>query len=86
MSTSAKVKSQTLYNPAKDSTGVPTKMLTVNVSLKISVYNPATLFGIHVSSTPVNLVYSEIVVATGQVNNSVRQCFRSYVCVLVVSQ
>ncbi|KAK1584238.1 hypothetical protein Q3G72_031113 [Acer saccharum] len=49
-----------------DSTGVPTKMVTVNGSLKISVYNPATLFGIHVSSTPVNLVYSEIVVATGQ--------------------
>ncbi|KAK3219792.1 hypothetical protein Dsin_013762 [Dipteronia sinensis] len=49
-----------------DSTGVPTKMLTVNGSLKISVYNPATLFGIHVSSTPVNLVYSKIVVATGQ--------------------
>ncbi|KAI9162543.1 hypothetical protein LWI28_028368 [Acer negundo] len=49
-----------------DSTGVPTKMLTVNGSLRISVYNPATLFGIHVSSTHVNLVYSEIVVATGQ--------------------
>lgn len=50
-----------------DSTGVPTKMLTVNGSLKMNIYNPATLFGIHVSSTPVNLVYLEITVATGQV-------------------
>lgn len=50
-----------------DSTGVPTKMLTVNGTLKMQVYNPATLFGIHVSSTPVNLIYSEITVATGQV-------------------
>uniref|UniRef100_A0A5B7A3H7 Uncharacterized protein n=1 Tax=Davidia involucrata TaxID=16924 RepID=A0A5B7A3H7_DAVIN len=49
-----------------DSTGVPTKMLTVNGSLRMSIYNPATFFGVHVSSTPVNLIYSEIVVATGQ--------------------
>uniref|UniRef100_A0A5B7A5I0 Late embryogenesis abundant protein LEA-2 subgroup domain-containing protein n=1 Tax=Davidia involucrata TaxID=16924 RepID=A0A5B7A5I0_DAVIN len=49
-----------------DSTGVPTKMLTVNGSLRMSIYNPATFFGIHVSSTPVNLIYSEITVATGQ--------------------
>ncbi|KAL5576449.1 hypothetical protein UlMin_018148 [Ulmus minor] len=49
-----------------DFTGVPTKMLTVNGSLRLSVYNPATIFGIHVSSTPINLVYSEVTVATGQ--------------------
>ncbi|PNT43774.1 hypothetical protein POPTR_003G052900v4 [Populus trichocarpa] len=49
-----------------DSSGVPTKMLTLNGSLRMSVYNPATLFGIHVSSTPINLVYSEIPIATGQ--------------------
>ncbi|XP_057474037.1 uncharacterized protein LOC130762416 [Actinidia eriantha] len=49
-----------------DSTGVVTKMLTVNGSLRISVYNPATFFGIHVSSSPISLVYSEITVATGQ--------------------
>ncbi|KAJ6327571.1 hypothetical protein OIU78_014441 [Salix suchowensis] len=50
-----------------DSSGVPTKMLTLNGSLRMSVYNPATIFGIHVSSTPINLVYSEIPIATGQV-------------------
>jgi len=41
-----------------DSSGVPTKMLTVNGSLKMNIYNPAT---------PVNLIYSEISVASGQV-------------------
>lgn len=51
-----------------DYTGVPTKMVTTNCSLKISVYNPATLFGIHVSSTSINLIYSKIPIATGQVN------------------
>ncbi|KAK2654823.1 hypothetical protein Ddye_014679 [Dipteronia dyeriana] len=36
--------SELLYaGEGSDSTGVPTKMLTVNGSLKISVYNPATL-------------------------------------------
>uniref|UniRef100_A0A2P2JVL2 Late embryogenesis abundant protein LEA-2 subgroup domain-containing protein n=1 Tax=Rhizophora mucronata TaxID=61149 RepID=A0A2P2JVL2_RHIMU len=50
-----------------DFSGVPTKMLTLNGSLRMSIYNPATLFGIHVSSTPINLLYSEISVATGQV-------------------
>lgn len=50
-----------------DNTGVPTKMLHVNGTLRINVYNPATFFGIHVSATPVNLVYSDVVVATGQV-------------------
>ncbi|KAI3455437.1 hypothetical protein Pfo_012100 [Paulownia fortunei] len=49
-----------------DFTGVPTKMLNVNGSLRISVYNPATFYGIHVSATPVNLIYSDVVVATGQ--------------------
>lgn len=51
-----------------DFTGVPTKMLTVNGSLRMIVYNPATLFGIHVSSTPINLIYSKISVANGQVS------------------
>ncbi|KAF5957029.1 hypothetical protein HYC85_004254 [Camellia sinensis] len=49
-----------------DFTGVPTKMLTMNGSLRIGVYNPATFFGIHISSTPINLLYSAITVATGQ--------------------
>ncbi|CAK9185688.1 unnamed protein product [Ilex paraguariensis] len=49
-----------------DLSGVPTKMLTVNSSLRMTIYNPATFYGIHVSSTPVNLVYSKITVATGQ--------------------
>ncbi|WCJ40775.1 Late embryogenesis abundant protein group 2 [Euphorbia peplus] len=49
-----------------DFSGVPTKMLTINGSLRMSIYNPATIFGIHVTSPSVNLIYSEIEVATGQ--------------------
>jgi len=48
-------------------TGVPSKMLTVNCSARMKVHNPATFFGIHVSSKEVNLMYSEIRVASGEV-------------------
>ncbi|BFG39982.1 hypothetical protein CerSpe_262560 [Prunus speciosa] len=54
------------FGEGSDTTGVPSKMLTMNCSVKMSVYNPATFFGIHVSSTSINLMYSEIAVATGQ--------------------
>ncbi|KMT00818.1 hypothetical protein BVRB_9g220940 [Beta vulgaris subsp. vulgaris] len=51
---------------ATDFSGVPTKVMTFNGSLKLGIHNPATFFGIHVSSTPITLLYSEIAVATGQ--------------------
>ncbi|KAL5572649.1 hypothetical protein UlMin_022246 [Ulmus minor] len=64
------LKSLTVHNfyfgEGSDATGVPTKLLTVNCSVRMSVYNPATFFGIHVSSSPFSLMYSEITVATGQ--------------------
>lgn len=56
-----------------DFTGVPTKMLNINGTLRIGVYNPATFFGIHVSSTPVDLKYSDIVVASGQLKKYFQQ-------------
>ncbi|ERM98590.1 hypothetical protein AMTRI_Chr05g66500 [Amborella trichopoda] len=49
-----------------DYSGVPTKMLNTNSTLKLSIYNPATFFGIHVSSSPINIMFTEIPIATGQ--------------------
>ncbi|KAL2321287.1 hypothetical protein Fmac_030256 [Flemingia macrophylla] len=64
------VKSLTVHNfyfgEGSDKTGVPSKMLTVNCSVRMTVHNPATFFGIHVSSKAVDLMYSEIAVATGE--------------------
>lgn len=71
------VKSLTLHNfnlgEGSDLTGVPTKMLTVNCSIKMTVHNPATFFGIHVSSKSVNLMYSDITVATGELKKYYQQ-------------
>lgn len=50
-----------------DATGVPTKMISLNATLKMRFYNPATFFGVHVTSTPMDLMYYQLVVASGQV-------------------
>ncbi|KAM0913601.1 hypothetical protein ACQ4PT_012037 [Festuca glaucescens] len=49
-----------------DHTGVPTKLVTVHCLLKIDVDNPSTMFGIHVSSSSMQLMYSQIPIANGQ--------------------
>ncbi|KAJ0886129.1 putative Late embryogenesis abundant protein [Helianthus annuus] len=57
------------YGEGSDYTGVPTKLLTINCSVKMNLQNPATFFGIHVSSRPLNLFYSQISVGSGQFMN-----------------
>ncbi|KAL3813980.1 hypothetical protein ACJIZ3_015248 [Penstemon smallii] len=49
-----------------DSTGVPTDMLTLNSTVKIFYRNPATFFGVHVTSSPLQLHYFDLKVASGQ--------------------
>ncbi|XP_059287496.1 uncharacterized protein LOC132040832 [Lycium ferocissimum] len=56
------------YGQGADSTGVPTKLLTINCSVTMAIRNPATFYGIHVSCSHVNLFFSEITVAIGQLN------------------
>ncbi|CAN1331130.1 hypothetical protein LINPERPRIM_LOCUS35210 [Linum perenne] len=67
------VKSLTIHNlylaQGSDMTGVPTKMLTTNCSVGMKVYNPASFFGIRVSSTLLHLMFSELIVATGQLRS-----------------
>ncbi|CAA7391515.1 unnamed protein product [Spirodela intermedia] len=53
-------------HPGMDWSGVPTKMLTMNSTVKISFRNPATFFGVHVSSTPLELYFCDLVVAAGR--------------------
>ncbi|KAI0489052.1 hypothetical protein KFK09_028893 [Dendrobium nobile] len=48
-----------------DFTGVPTKMISINSTVKMRFKNPATFFGVHVSSTPLQLYYYDLVIASG---------------------
>ncbi|ESQ48329.1 hypothetical protein EUTSA_v10021190mg [Eutrema salsugineum] len=52
-----------------DFSGVPTKVLTSNGTLRFRIYNPASIFGVHLSFTPINLFFSELPIATGQLKN-----------------
>ncbi|XP_031473852.1 uncharacterized protein LOC116246231 [Nymphaea colorata] len=52
-----------------DSSGVQTVMLSMNSTVKFVYRNTATFFGIHVYSTPLDLYFSELNVATGNIAN-----------------
>ncbi|KAJ0973283.1 hypothetical protein J5N97_021242 [Dioscorea zingiberensis] len=52
-----------------DATLVPTDMVTMNSTVKITFRNTATFFGVHVSSTSVNLNYYELTLASGDIKN-----------------
>lgn len=48
-----------------DLTGVPTQMLSINSTVQIKVRNTATFFGVHVSSSPLELYYYDLQIASG---------------------
>ncbi|KAK6923050.1 hypothetical protein RJ641_011354 [Dillenia turbinata] len=52
-----------------DSTGVATDMVSTNASVKLIYRNTGTFFGVHVTSTPVDLCFSQLVVGSGTINN-----------------
>lgn len=53
-----------------DDTGVATDMLSLNSTVRILYRNPATFFGVHVTSTPLELHYYQLSLASGLVNLS----------------
>lgn len=53
-----------------DSTGVTTDMITVNSTVKLIYRNTGTFFGVHVTSSPVDLTYSQLTIASGAVSNN----------------
>ncbi|KAF3337686.1 Late embryogenesis abundant protein [Carex littledalei] len=51
-----------------DASLVPTGLSTLNSTVKLSYRNTGTFFGVHVSSTPLVLYYSQLVLAAGNMN------------------
>ncbi|KMS95398.1 hypothetical protein BVRB_008560 [Beta vulgaris subsp. vulgaris] len=49
----------------QDNSGVPTGLATVNATVKFRFRNTGTFFGLHVISTPLQLSYEELVLASG---------------------
>ncbi|KAM7520465.1 hypothetical protein LguiB_019427 [Lonicera macranthoides] len=50
-----------------DGSGVATDMLSINPTVKIIFRNTGTFFGVHVTSTPLDLSYTELTIATGNI-------------------
>nr|XP_043606648.1 uncharacterized protein LOC122578694 [Erigeron canadensis] len=50
-----------------DFTGVATDMVTINSTVKFTFRNTATFFGLHVTSTPIDLSFSQIALGTGTI-------------------
>ncbi|KAF7817488.1 Late embryogenesis abundant protein, LEA-14 [Senna tora] len=51
-----------------DSTGVATDMISMNSTVRFTYRNTGTFFGVHVTSTPLDLFYSEIKIASGNMH------------------
>ncbi|KAI3952292.1 hypothetical protein MKW92_047491 [Papaver armeniacum] len=54
-----------LIQAGSDSTGVATEMVSMNSSVKLLFRNTATFFGVHVTSSPLQLSYSDLNLASG---------------------
>ncbi|KAI7732251.1 hypothetical protein M8C21_028408 [Ambrosia artemisiifolia] len=56
-----------VVNAGADASGVATEMVTINATIKFNFRNRGTFFGVHVSSTPMDLAYSELTLASGTI-------------------
>lgn len=52
-----------------DFSGVATEMVSMNSTVKLIFRNTGTFFGVHVTSTPLVLSFSQLTVATGTVSS-----------------
>ncbi|MFS7955424.1 putative Late embryogenesis abundant protein, LEA_2 subgroup [Helianthus anomalus] len=58
---------QFVVNAGADASGVATEMVTLNATVKFNFRNQGTFFGVHVSSTMLDLAYTELSLATGTI-------------------
>lgn len=56
---------QFVIQAGADMSGVATSLVSMNSSVKLTFRNTATFFGVHVTSTPVDLTYYQLTLATG---------------------
>ncbi|TKY55703.1 Late embryogenesis abundant protein, LEA-14 [Spatholobus suberectus] len=56
---------QFVIQAGADASGVATSLVSMNSSVKLTFRNTATFFGVHVTSTPLDLNYYQLTLATG---------------------
>lgn len=67
-----------MIQAGSDASGVGTEMVTMNSTVKIVFRNRGTFFGVHVTSTPLDLSFSELTLASGTVSNTLHYCFKFF--------
>lgn len=60
-----------MVQAGSDGTGVSTDMISMNATVKLNFRNTATFFGVHVTSTPVALSYSQLTIGFGNVSSKI---------------
>ena len=68
---------QFVIQAGADASGVATAMVSMNSTVKLTFRNTATFFGVHVTSTPLDLTYSQLKVASGTVRMQSQDMFFS---------
>lgn len=71
-----------MIQAGNDGSGVATDMLSINSTVKIIFRNTGTFFGVHVTSTPLDLSYTELTIATGNVSNNSQNKFKFYLAII----
>ncbi|XP_059459134.1 uncharacterized protein LOC132188641 [Corylus avellana] len=59
---------QFVVQAGEDFSGVATNMVSMNSTVKLTFRNTATFFGVHVKSVPLDLSYSQLIVASGTIS------------------
>jgi hypothetical protein len=60
---------QFVIQAGEDFSGVATNMVSMNSTVTLTFRNTATFFGVHVTSIPLDLYYSQLIVASGTVRH-----------------
>ncbi|KAL5556992.1 hypothetical protein UlMin_039228 [Ulmus minor] len=58
---------QFVIQAGADFSGVATELVSMNSTVRFTFRNTATFFGVHVTSTPLDLSYSQLTVASGNI-------------------
>ncbi|XP_042040852.1 uncharacterized protein LOC121786310 [Salvia splendens] len=56
-----------MINAGSDASGVSTEMVTMNSTVKLVFRNKGKFFGVHVTSSPLDLTFSQLPIATGAI-------------------
>lgn len=68
-----------------DNSGVPSKVVSLNATATLHLYNPSRFFGYHVRGSPIGIGYLDLTMAGGQVWHLSHFCNQLFQCQCLVT-